>query len=138
MENMEKLCKLLDCEMDKIAAKPELNDAMLSNLYKLVDVKKDLLEIEKKEMELEGGEMESGNSYRMYPIYSRGGNSNNGGMNSYRRGGNSNRRGGRYYNDGYSMDGGDDVLGYLEDAMSHAQNEQEREAIRQAMMKLDR
>lgn len=135
MKDSEKLYKLLDCEMEKIAAKPELNDATLSNLYKLVDVKKDLLEIEKKEMEID--EMESGNSYRvMYADnYPRSGNSN---RNSYRRGGNSNRRGGRYYSDGYSMDDGGDVFDYLEDAMSHARSEQEREAIRQAMMKLDK
>ncbi len=137
MKDSEKLYKLLDCEMEKIAAKPELNDASLSNLYKLVDVKKDLLEIEKKEMEID--EMESGNSYRV--VYAndgyntRGGNSN---RNSYRRGGNSNRRMSRYYNDGYSMDDGGDALDYLEDAMAHARSEQEREAIRQAMMKLDK
>lgn len=135
MKDAEKLYKLLDCEMDKIAAKPELNDATLSNLYKLVDVKKDLLEIEKKEMEID--EMESGNSNRvMYTDnYARGGN---GSMNSYRRGGNSYRRGSRYGYDGYSMDDGGDVFDYLEDAMSHARTEQEREAIRQAMMKLDK
>lgn len=128
MDGNEKLYKLLDCEIDKIAAKPELNDASLSNLYKLVDVKKDLIEIEKKEMEMD--EMESGNSYRM---------SYNDRM-TYRRGGNSNRRGmsNRYYNGGYSMDDGSDALDYLEDAMSHARSEQEREIIRQAMMKLDK
>ena len=130
----EKLYKLLDCELDKIASKPELNDATLANLYKLVDVKKDLLEIEKKGMEID--EMESGNSYRMYTTDRGGGMSN---RNSYRRGGSSNRRGmSRYYNDGYSMDDGGDVFDYLEDAMSHARTEQEREAIRQAMMKLDK
>lgn len=129
MNDNEKLHKLLDCEMDKIAAKPELNDALLSNLYKLVDVKKDLLEIEKKEMEIDG--MESGNSYRV--SYSDG--DMGGGRMMYRRGGNSNRRGGRY---GYSMDSGSDALDYLEDAMSHARTEQEREIIRQAMMKLDK
>lgn len=132
MDN-NKIYKLLDCELEKIAAKPELNDAMLSNLYKLVDVKKDLLEIEEKEMKVE--EMESGNSYRMGSPdgYMRGN------RNSYRRGGNSNRRGmSRYYNDGYSMDDGGDVMDYLEDAMSHARTEQEREAIRQTMMKLDK
>lgn len=134
MDN-NKIYKLLDCELEKIAAKPELNDAMLSNLYKLVDVKKDLLEIEEKEMKVE--EMESGNSYRMgSPDSYMRGNSN---RNSYRRGGNSNRRGmSRYYNDGYSMDDGGDVMDYLEDAMSHARTEQEREAIRQTMMKLDK
>lgn len=135
----EKLDKLLDCELEKIATKPELNDASLSNLYKLIDVKKDLAEIAKTEMEMD--EMETGNSYRSGNSYARG-NSN---RVYYRRGGNSNSnsyRRGRYmmpYNDGYSMDNGeDDVLNYLEEAMSRARNEQEREAIRQAMMKMDR
>lgn len=137
MDNMDKLCKLLDGEIDKIAAKPELNDATLSNLYKLVDVKKDLLEIEEKEMEMDGG-MESGNSNRMYPMYARGGN-------SYRRdGGNSYRYMPRRYYDGggYSMDnapmGEDKMFDHLEEAMKYAGNEQEREAIRQVMMKLDK
>ena len=130
MKDSEKLYKLLDCEMDKIAAKPELNDATLSNLYKLVDVKKDLLEIEKKEMEL--NEMESGNSNRMN--YGNDSSYRNG--NSYRmygRGGNSSRR-----YDGYSMDSGDQMFDHLEEAMRHANSEQEREAIRQVMMKLDK
>jgi len=135
-----KLDKLLDCELEKIAAKPELNDAMLANLYKLVDVKKDLVEIAKDEMEMD--DMESGNSYRNYNYGYGNGNSNRmnyrRGGNSYRRGGNSNRYMPVYNDGGYSMTGSsDDAYGYLEEAMSRARNEQEREAIRQAMMKLD-
>ena len=132
--NTEKLHKLLDCEIDKIGAKPELNDATLGNLYKLIDVKKDLLEIAKDEIEID--DMESGNSNRM--IYNNGSSYRNG--NSYRmygRGGNSSRR--YNYNDGgYSMDGGDQMFDHLEEAMRHANSEQEREAIRQVMMKLDK
>jgi len=135
--NAEKLHKLLDCEIDKIGAKPELNDASLQNLYKLVDVKKDLMEIAEKEMEIE--DMESGNSNRYYNYadngnsYRRGGMSMNGGR-IYARGGSSRR------NYGYSMDSGngDEMFDYLEEAMRHASSEQEREAIRQTMMKLDK
>ena len=135
--NAEKLHKLLDCEIDKIGAKPDLNDASLQNLYKLVDVKKDLMEIAEKEMELE--DMESGNSNRYYNYadngnsYRRGGMSMNGGR-IYARGGSSRR------NYGYSMDSGngDEMFDYLEEAMRHASSEQEREAIRQTMMKLDK
>lgn len=123
--NVEKIEKLLDCEIDKIGAKPELNDVSLGNLYKLVDVKKDLLEIAEKEMELE-----SGNSNR---YYDNGGNSYRGSGRMYTRGGNSYRR-----YDGYSMDGGDQMFDHLEEAMRHAGSEQEREAIRQVMMKLDK
>ncbi len=134
--NAEKLHKLLDCEIDKIAAKPELNDATLANLYKLVDVKKDLAEIMKDEMEMDSMEMgnsnRGGNSYGYYDgnSYRRGGGNSN---RMYARGGSS-RRG---Y--GYSMDGGsDDMFDCLEEAMMHASSEQEREAIRQTMMKLDK
>ena len=135
--NAEKLHKLLDCEIDKIGAKPELNDASLQNLYKLVDVKKDLMEIAEKEMEIE--DMESGNSNRYYNYadngnsYRRGGMSMNSGR-IYARGGSSRR------NYGYSMDSGsgDEMFDYLEEAMRHASSEQEREAIRQTMMKLDK
>ena len=126
--NVEKIEKLLDCEIDKIGAKPELTDASLGNLYKLIDVKKDLLEIAKKEMEID--EMELGNSNRM-----------NNGSNSYRNG-NSYRMYGRGNSmrryDGYSMDSGDQMFDHLEEAMRHAGSEQEREAIRQVMMKLDK
>lgn len=133
--NVEKLHKLLDCEIDKIGAKPELNDAALSNLYKLIDVKKDLTEIAEKEMEMD--EIESGNSNRYYDggnSYRRGGMNMNGGR-IYARGGSSRR------NYGYTMDsgmGGDEMFDYLEEAMRHASSEQEREAIRQTMMKLDK
>lgn len=135
--NAEKLHKLLDCEIDKIGAKPELNDASLQNLYKLVDVKKDLMEIAEKEMEIE--DMESGNSNRYYNYADNGNSYRRGGMpmNSgrmYARGSSSRR------NYGYSMDSGngDEMFDYLEEAMRHASSEQEREAIRQTMMKLDK
>lgn len=120
----EKLYKLVDCEMEKVANKAELNDNSLSNLYRLVDVKKDLLEIEEKEMTL--GYSNRGNSngysygYRpMMPTY---------GSYSYRDGGRSN---------GYSMDEPRNNGSYqgLEDAMRHAGSDAEREAIRQVIDK---
>lgn len=130
----DKLCKMLDTEIDKISNMPSLTDVSLNNLYKLIDVKKDLLEIEEKEMELEGGM--DGYSQR------RGGYSRRG--NSYAqgggRGGNSNRYMmedpyyGNSYDGGYSMTG--DVHSHLEEAMRSARNDNEREAIRQAMSRL--
>ena len=136
MVDYGKIDKLLDCEMEKIAAKPELNDASLSNLYKLVDVKKDLTEIAAKELEMETM-LDGGNSNRYY---------NNGSSyyagNSYRRGGGGGRsyaRGTSRRNYGYSMDDGvdDEMLEHLENAMRRAGSEQEREAFRKAIMKLE-
>ena len=107
----DKLHDLVDCELDKISSKPELNDMLLGNLYKLVDIKKDLFEIEDMEM---GGDNQSGNSYRYGGSY----------------------RGNRGYsrrmpmNYGYSMDNDNSSYSHLEEAMKHAGSEQEREAIR--------
>lgn len=84
----DKLCKQIDAEIEKISAMPSLNDVTLANLYKLIDVKKDILEIEEKEMELGMGEYQ-GNSMRQ----------------SYRNMGGNSRMNSRYYDDGYSMNG---------------------------------
>ena len=106
----DKLCKQIDTEIEKIANMPSLNDATLANLYKLIDVKKDLLEIEEKEMEL-GMDMYQGNSMRS----------------SYRNmGGNSNRMPARYYDDGYSING------YGGNSYDHMPDD--REMVRQRMM----
>lgn len=131
----DKLCKLLDSEMEKIAAMPTLNDASLSNLYKLVDVKKDLYEIEEKKMIVDEGYGDNGNSYGRYmngnsnrypmnpPIYY--GESYNG--NSY-----------QMNNGGYSRDRNSDSYTHLEEAMRSATSEAERDAIRQVMNKMYR
>lgn len=114
----DKLHDLVDCEIDKISSKPELNDMLLANLYKLVDVKKDLFEIEEMEM---GGDNQSGNSYRYGGSYRSGGN-----RGYSRRGSNMSYR----YDNGYSMDNDNSSYAHLEEAMKHASSEQEREAIR--------
>ena len=112
--DFEALHNLVDCEIDKIATKNELSDASLANLYKLVDVKKDLFEIEDREM----GGMNSG-SYRSIP---------------YRGGGYSRRNDRMMPQYAYSMDNKDESsYTYLEEAMKHAASEQEREAIRKLM-----
>ncbi len=113
--------KLIDAELEKISKMPALNDAILNNLHKLTDTKKNLLKIDKLEMEL-GGEMmnEYSNRGRM------------GGSYDYGRDNYSNRMpiyGGSYDN-GYSRT---DAYSHLEAAMRDARNEQEREEIRQLM-----
>ena len=116
----DKLHDLVDCEIDKISDHKELNDTLLANLYKLVDIKKDLFEIEEKEMEMMD-EYQSGDSYRN-------GNSYRGGNRGYsRRGSNMSYR---YGNGGYSMDSDESSYSHLEEAMKHASSDQEREAIR--------
>ena len=123
MADYAKIRKLLDCEVDKIASKPELTDATLSNLYTLVDVIKDLDEIEEKDMKLGGYSQRTmvgyyddgvrGNSYRDNPGY------------------------GRMMNYGYSMDKAPNYMfDHLQQAMNSASNDKEREAIRQVMMNL--
>ncbi len=123
----DKLCKQIDNEIDKIANMPSLNDATLANLYKLIDIKKDLLEIEEKEMELGMGEFEGGMSNAYRPSYNTYRGGNQGGGSNRGRGGNS-RRGPIYYDDGYSMEGGG--------SYDHMPGEmpQEREVIRRQMM----
>ena len=132
MVDYEKIKKLVEGEIDKITALPEMNDTTLSHLDKLVDILKDV-----EEMEI------GGNSQRtMYGYYDDGvapesSNSYRGG-NSYRNGsnyryGNSYRNNGRSMR-GYSMNSGrDEFMEHLEMAMDTAQTERERQAIQELM-----
>lgn len=144
MEYKDKFCKLIDAELDKIAAQPQLTDVGLNNLHKLTDTKKNLLKIEKLEMELDSNEemyqgMSRDNSYNSYRNINR--NSMRGNSNRYMPShppiygtGYDNNSYGWDVN-GYSMDGGDSYS-YLEEAMRHATSDAERESIRQLMSKL--
>jgi len=117
MADYYKIKNLVNCEIDKIASRQELNDASLSNLYKLVDVLKDVTEVEEKEMEMNGY---SGMNYRNNSY----GNSYNYGMNNGYR--------------GYSMnDSRGAVIQHLEQAMQTAQNDKERDAIRELIGKMN-
>ncbi len=108
--------KLIDAELEKISKMPALNDAILNNLHKLTDTKKNLLKIDKLEKE-NSGSYEMGYSNRMM-----------GGSYDYNR---PIYRGGSYDN-GYSRT---DAYSHLEAAMRDARNEQEREEIRQLMVR---
>lgn len=133
----DKLCKQIDTEIEKIANMPSLNDTTLANLYKLIDVKKDLLEIEEKEMELGMDEYQGGYSMRQGGGGSsnayRGGGGQGGGSNrgGGQGGGGNSRRGPIYYDDGYSMNGSY-AGGGSYDRMPEMQNE--REMVRRQMM----
>lgn len=125
---------LVEDEIDKIIKQGDLNDTTLMHLDKLVDIAKDLCEIEEKDME-----MESGYSQRMYPHYYDNGNSMMDRGNSYRRdsmGRYSRGRMNSYDNsNGYSRHG-DDMADRLGRMMSEAQTEREREAIRAALERI--
>lgn len=110
MHTMESLRDLLENELSEIVATGELDEHRIGCIDKIVDILKDLGEIEMSEM----GYSEAGyrNSYR-----------------SGRRNGYSGRRSYRgYARNGYGMDG--DMMG---DLMSRAQNDEEREVIRRIM-----
>lgn len=138
--NYDNVKKIVDCEIDKIGAKGDMNDADLANLYKLVDIRKDLAEIEEKEMEINGYSQRV-----MYGIYDDGvtpGESYRG-MNSRMRG-NSYNNGG-YNNNSYRMpvyygnsmgDGHGSMMDHLNQAMNMAQSDRERDAIRDIMSKM--
>lgn len=126
MSNYYKIKNLVNCEIDKIANRSELNESSLSNLYKLVDVLKDVTEVEEKEMGMNDfGGMNYRNSYgRNWNDYGYSGNNYGGGQgNSFR---------------GYSMnDNKGVVIQHLEQAMQAAQNDHERDAIRELMNKMN-
>lgn len=121
----EIFCKQIDAELEKISKMPSLNDVTIQQLWRLTDTKKNLLKIEKLENDMDGYSMRGrmgGNSY------------------DYIRGewGNSNRMMppgpvyGGSYDMGYSRS---DTYSHLEHAMRDAKNDQEREEIRQLMMR---
>ena len=123
-KTFDKLRDMIGSEMDQITARGELDENSLACIYKMVDILKDLGEIEMND---------SGYSQRYMPQYP---------MNSYGMGGNSYRnnntmyRGNSYRNSyngmgGYSRTG--DTMDKLHQMMNEAQTEHERETIRRVM-----
>ena len=108
METYENIRKLVNCELDKIGKMNELNNSALENIYKLVDILKDLDEVEEHN--------DRGYSQRMMPNYNYG--------NSYRP-----MR--SYDNRSYSR--GNSLRDHLEQALNEAQTERERETIMRMM-----
>lgn len=138
MKGLEELKELLEKEVEKITRKGEISIAEVEAMYKVVDIIKDIGEIE----EMEGGEDEE-YSNRSYARRGNSGRRSYGGG-SYRR---SRDMSGRYVSRddgsyrsyrGYSMEGArDEMMSRLEEAMNSATNERERQAIMQCMDKLE-
>lgn len=101
--------EMVNCELMKMNQRGELDKAMLENLDKLVDILKDLNEIENGSGYSQRY-YDNGNSYRYMPY------NNNGGR--------------------YSRTGNNGVVDHLYKAMDQAQSETERQAIQMALDKL--
>ena len=113
---------LVECEIEKIGKSEQLNETTLHFLDKLVDIRKDIDEIEMNdgiadyyEDWADNNKRGLGSSYRR--SYSRG--------RTYRRG----------YGNSYG--GNDDTMEHLHMAMNSAQSESEREAIRKVIEKME-
>ena len=124
----EGVYEMLNCEIDKIEKKGELNSASLDNLDKLVDIVKDLQTIEAMaDYDSTEGFSKSGRYYDDDMSYRRGGNYSRG----YYAGRNSMRG-------GYSRDDGKkDMIEHLEKAMRMASSESEKEEIRHMIEKME-
>lgn len=108
-ENKNKLMEVFNKEVSKILEHGELNKDTLHSLYEIVDVLKDMCEIEEKDAE-------GGYSTRRYPHYS---------YNNYDHRGNS-------YNRPYNSYGSDrDRM--MDEFMNQATTERERDLVRRIM-----
>ena len=126
----EGVYEMLNCEIEKIEKKGELNSASLDNLDKLVDIVKDLQTIEAMaDYDNTEGFSKTGRYYY-----------DDNDM-SYRRGGNYSRgyyTGRNSMRGGYSRDDGKkDMIEHLEKAMHMANSESEKEEIRHMIEKME-
>lgn len=144
-KTFETLREIIKQEMDDILARGEMDENTLCCIYKMVDILKDLGEIEMSEegfsnmymppyafessmnsydgYNREGMSMADGRSMRGRRSYSRGNRSYRGGR-SYRG----------YSRDGYSNEG--NTMEKLQRLMDEASNDREREAIQKAMQSM--
>lgn len=125
---MEDLREMMCDELDEIVKKDSLDNTQLEQVYKLVDIIKDIDEINMNGMS-ESGYSQTG----MMPIW----NTGNSYRNGYANNGYANRNRdsmGRYSRTGYSREGDNDhMIQKLERMMDEAPTEREREAIRRCL-----
>lgn len=159
MKVLYDVCDKAKDELRQICNKPELTQMDVENMYKLIDIVKDVTTIEAmKNAEDQGWSREYSREYsrtgdenysNVYPIYkmARDGESNE--SYSYRRDGGSNdgysyRRGrdsmGRYTSreEGYSRHNKAGMIEDLKEMMMNARSEEERESYRKTIENLTR
>lgn len=119
---------LVECEINKIGKLDQLTEASLHNLDKLVDIRKDI-----DEMEMNDGIADYYEDWTSGNSYARGRGGYRGGS-SYARGG---YRGNARYGYGNSYDSGNGMaMEHLHQALNSASTESEREAIRGLINKM--
>lgn len=111
-ENKSKTVEHLNKELSKILEEKELNKDTLHCIYEIVDVLKDLSEIDEKEMEVGGYSQGMRYDHRMMPRNS---------YDNYRNNG---------YGNSYNSYGSDPMM---DQWMSQATNEHERALVRQIL-----
>lgn len=142
---------MLEDELKTMSKKEEISSMDLDNIYKMVDIVKDITTVDAmKKAEQEGysrdyardysrGYSEDyANAYGSYRTSYDGRRGRDGdGDGRYSEDG-SYRRGRGSYDDGYSRHGKEDMIGRLEEMMRNARNEEERESYRRAIEQMKR
>ena len=120
---VEKTCRLIEPDLEKILNLPSLDNATLEKLNLLLDSKKNVLKIEKLEMEKQNMMSGYSNYYPNHPIIQEGSSNHYPPM----------------YDRSYDHDGGysrDSSRDYLEMAMRNARDDRQREEIRQLLSRM--
>ena len=137
MRVYDNIKNLLYKEMDEIVQKDAVSQTDLENLYKMIDIVKDICEIAEKEEQMESGYSTRWNGMmpyddRYYNIHSyRGGNGNQNGYSSNNYG--SNNNGGMRYS---RTDGRDHMINNLYAMMDQASSDAEKNAIQECINRL--
>lgn len=145
---------MLEDELKKISKKEDITTMDLDNIYKMVDIVKDVTTVEAmKKAEQEGYSRDYARDYsrgysedysNAYGSYARRGRDGDGDGRysedgSYRRGRDSM---GRYTSrdsyDGYSRHSKDEMIEHLKEMMQNARNDEERESYRRAIEQMKR
>lgn len=158
MKVLYEIQDILEDELKKICKKEEISSTDLDNIYKMVDIVKDVTTVDamrKAEQEgysrdyareyARGYSDDYANAYGSYNSYARRGRDGDGDgryseEGSYRRSrDNSNRssyRDGSY--DSYSRHGKEEMMEHLKEMMRNARSEEERESYRKAIEQMQR
>lgn len=160
MKVLYEIQDILEDEMKKICKKEEISSTDLDNIYKMVDIVKDVTTVDAmKNAEEQGWSRDYARDYsrgysedyaNAYGSYARRGRDGDGDGrysedSSYRRGrdslGRYTSRDGSYrnsYEDGYSRHGKEEMIDHLKEMMRNARSEDERESYRKAIEQMQR